>query len=78
MLITLILIRITHSLISSCSIIRIIIIVIIMIVFIDIVIMFWRLAPASKDIAEALVVKIEYCPLLRRCKNGNVSNCCSC
>jgi len=27
---------------------------------------------ASKDIAEALVVKIEYCPLSRRCKNGNL------
>lgn len=33
---------------------------------------------ASKDIAEALVVKIEYCPLLRRCKNGNLSNFNSC
>jgi len=27
---------------------------------------------ANKDIAEALIVKIEYYPLLRRCKNGNL------
>jgi hypothetical protein len=39
----------------------------------------------SKDIADALIVKIEYCPLLPRrlflfrwCKNGNLSNFNSC